>query len=96
MDPNPVIPVRFEIRIDAHDPEANSGSSFMHAAYSGNPTKVEPQAHAEFERVKRAMQGQDEEIYADHFVTARLLKGDSAEISTTVTQEVIETYTRGQ
>lgn len=84
---------RFEIRIDARDEDGNS-SHFLHSACSGPADIAEVAARAEFERVKRAMQGHDESLYADHFVTATLLKGDTAETSSTPNQEVVETYTK--
>lgn len=86
--------VRYEIRIEARDEDGNT-STFLHRSFSGNPSRVEQSARSEFARVIRAMQGHDESIFADHFQTATLLKGDTAETSSTVTQEVVETYTRG-
>jgi len=83
---DPTLSVRYEIRIEAqHDGNA---SSFLHRAVSGNPARVEQSARSEFTRVKLAMQGHDTNIFADHFVTATLLKGEPPN------QEVVETYTK--
>ncbi len=91
---NPKQLVRYEIQIDARDEDGNS-SRFLQWARSGRAETVEPEALAEFDRVRRGMQGEDVGIFADYFQTASLLKGDPAEISSTPNQVTVETYTRG-
>ncbi len=90
----PASAVRYEIQIDARDEDGNS-SRFLHWAQSGRGETVERLAMEEFDRVRRAMRGEDVNIYADHFQTATLLKGDPPGISSTPNQIEVESYTRG-
>lgn len=85
---------RYEIMIDARDEDGQSSSRFLFWARSGRAERTEAEALLEFDRVKRAMRGEDVGIFADHFMTATLLKGDSAEVSEVWAQEAVESYTR--